>query len=195
MDQNDPLEREGDWKIRANVLFPRLDLEQLEHDVVHGDMSPRRIGDKHGISAWYVSKFSKLGRWVRLVGTNPLPRGRRPRPVGAPKPKPRMPSERRRRLMVKRLFGVLDRKLEELEMRMDGRQSEGTPQSAADAEREVRNLTTFARLLDKLIQLDEAAKGASKEAKPNERLRSGDAEAIRRDLALRLDRLARARET
>jgi len=195
MEQDDPLEREGDWKLRAGELFPGLDLAALEHDVVHGDMSLSRIGDKHGISQWYVGKFAKLGGWVRLVGTKSLPRGRRPRPFGTPRPKPGTPSERRRQLIVKRLFGLLDGKLKELEKRMHGRQNDGAPQSAADAEREARDLATFARLLDKVIELDEAARKAAKGSHAAAAaMRSEDAEAIRRELALRIERLSRTGE-
>jgi hypothetical protein len=91
------------------------------------------------------------------------------------------------------LYQVLDVKLKEIETRMQQVEGESAaPQSSADAERDVRSLTALARIYSKLVELDEAAnrKGSGKA----EAARSDDADQLRRDLALRLERLNRERD-
>ena len=96
--------------------------------------------------------------------------------------------------MVKRLLRVLDKRLMLLETRMapDAEAGEAM-QSAADAERDARTLSGLARLYVKLIELDDAAraggKGKTEGSKPEA---ADDADRLRRDLALRLQRLNQA---
>jgi hypothetical protein len=96
--------------------------------------------------------------------------------------------------MVKRLLRVLDNRLMLLETRMAQAAEPGeATQSAADAERDARSLNGLTRLYAKLIELDDAAraggKGKTDKAKPEA---TDDADRLRRDLALRLQRLNQA---
>ena len=133
----------------------------------------------------------KAGGWVRLVGTKKLRPGRKPRPPDEPPP---TPAKKLRRDMVKRLLRVLDKRLTLLETRMapDAELGEAM-QSAADAERDARTLSGLARLYAKLVELDDAAraggKGKTDGSKPEA---TDDADRLRRDLALRLQRLNQA---
>jgi hypothetical protein len=137
-----------------------------------------------------VVRAKKEG-WVRLIGTKPLKTGPKPRPPGEPKPKP---AAQLRRDMVRRLLTALDKRLTLMEMRMapDAELGEAM-QSAADAERDARTLSGLARLYAKLVELDDAAraggKGQTDNAKPEA---TDDADRLRRDLALRLQRLNQA---
>jgi hypothetical protein len=133
----------------------------------------------------------KAGGWVRLVGTKKLRPGRKPRPPGEPPPKP---AKQLRRDMVKRLLKALDKRLTLLETRMAPDAEPGKAmQSAADAERDARTLSGLARLYAKLVELDDAAraggKGKTDGSKPEA---TDDADRLRRDLALRLQRLNQA---
>ena len=98
--------------------------------------------------------------------------------------------------MVRRLLEALDNRLRLLEKRMapDGGFGE-TGQSAADAERDARTLSGLARLYAKLVELDDAARaGAIGRTEGRSRPEtSDDADRLRRDLALRLQRLNQAR--
>jgi hypothetical protein len=99
--------------------------------------------------------------------------------------------------MVRRLLEALDKKLTLLETRMapDGG-IDASGQSAADAERDARTLSGYARLYAKLVELDDAAraggKGKTDRSKPEA---TDDADRLRRDLALRLQRLNQGRDT
>lgn len=115
----------------------------------------------------------------------------------AGKPKPRRAAKRsqkaRRGEVVQRLLEGLDQGLTQLEARMtpDGNSKE--PPSAADAERNSRTLSGLARLYAKLVALDgekktrEGSKAAKTEA-------GDDADKLRHDLALRLQRLNQTRD-
>ena len=139
-----------------------------------------------------VVRAKKEG-WVRLVGTKPLKTGPKPRPPSEPKPKP---AAQLRRDMVRRLLEALDKRLTLLETRMaqDAELGEAM-QSAADAERDARALSGLARLYAKLVELDDAAraggKGTTDNAKPEA---TDDADRLRHELALRLQRLNQARD-
>ena len=200
MDGNDPLDREGGAKPRAESAgdpSDAIDWEAIEYAYVHGDKSLRRIADEFGSSDTTITKRAKEGGWVRLVGTRPLKPGPMPRRPGTPKTK-RL-AQRRAANMLRRLYRVLDHKLKLLEARMEGAQSDGAaPQSAADIERDARSLNALARLYAKLVELDEAAKPeASKDGQGSDKgeaTRSDDADQLRRDLALRLEKLNQARD-
>jgi hypothetical protein len=93
--------------------------------------------------------------------------------------------------MAQRLFRVLDGKLREIEDRMA---SGDAPQSAADAERDMRSLASLAQLYAKLVALDEKANGKGKADKGGAKGTGDDADTFRRELARRLEHLNRARE-
>lgn len=138
MDGNDPLDREGVAETHAADPSDPIDWDKIKHAYVHGDMSLDRIADAFGSSETTISDRAKKGGWVRLVGTKPLPRGRRPRPPGTPRPKQPTADQLRRRQMVRRLFEVLDGKMRQLEDRMANAEG-GSPPSAADTERDARS--------------------------------------------------------
>jgi hypothetical protein len=139
-----------------------------------------------------VVRAKKEG-WVRLVGTKPLKTGPKPRPPGEPKPKP---AAQLRRDMVRRLLEALDKRLMLLEKRM-APDAEGEPtQSAADAERDARTLSGLARLYAKLVELDDSASAKGKPDQDKSATKpeaTDDADRLRRDLAVRLQRLNQAR--
>ncbi|MEX1060481.1 MAG: hypothetical protein WED13_05620 [Methyloceanibacter sp.] len=194
MEQDDPLDREGSEQARAGDGTEPIDWEKAKHDYIHGDWSINRIAVAHGTSDTTLRKRAKAGGWVRLVGTKPLPPGGKPRPPGAPTPKRATVNQVRRRKMVKRLLEVLDSRLEQLERHMALAQGpDGTPQSATDTERDLRSFNFIMQAYAKLVALDEAAskdgQGSAAEA-----TRSDDADQLRRDLALRLERLNRERD-
>ena len=137
----------------------------------------------------------KAEGWVRLVGTKKLRPGRKARPPGEPPP---TPAKQLRRDMVKRLLEALDKRLMLLETRMAPDAELGQAMHrAADAERDARTLTGLARLYAKLVEFDDAARAEGKGGtdrsvtKPEA---TDDADRLRRDLALRLQRLNQVRD-
>lgn len=193
MEQDDPLDREGGEQARAG---DGVDWAQIEHSYIHGDWSLMRIAEAHGSTPTTITAYAKKYGWVRLVGTKSLKRGRRPRLPGAPMSKRATVDQLGRRKIVRRLLEVLDGKMREFEERMAHMQDSGAAPSAADTERDARSLNALARLYAKLVELDEAAKPpSSKDSQGSDKLaatRSDDADQLRRDLALRLERLNRA---
>jgi hypothetical protein len=142
-----------------------------------------------------VVRAKKEG-WVRLVGTKTLKPGPKPRAAREAKIQRAAVDELRRRDIVRRLLEALDKRLVHLEKRM-APDAEGEPtQSAADAERDARTLSGLARLYAKLVELDDSASAKGKPdqdksvTKPEA---TDDADRLRRDLAVRLQRLNQAR--
>jgi hypothetical protein len=94
--------------------------------------------------------------------------------------------------MLRRLFTVLDTKLKEIEERMP--KAGHAAASSAEVERDMRSLSALARLYAKLVEFDEAARrneaGKGSDTPPTPR--SEDADHLRLDLVLRLQRLDRA---
>jgi hypothetical protein len=171
------------------------DWKGIEQAYVKGDWSLRRIAEAFGTSRWTLANRAAKEGWVREVGTKPLAPGRKPRPPGVPPPpRPNAQQVRARRIMA-RLFAALDEKMKALEARIAHAQDEAAPPpSAADAERDARTLSSLARLYAKLVELDDRAreqdggpKGSETDAARSEAL--PDADRLRRDLALRLQRL------
>jgi len=197
MEHDDPLDVEGAGPAPAapGRTAEGIDLAALEQDVVHGDWSLNRIAAKHGTSRWFVENYARLGGWVRLVGTKSLSRGRLPGCRNRTGPQNTTPEQRRLAKMARRLFRVLDARLTEIEERMAKAEANGEA-SAAEAERDMRSLSALARVYAKLVELDEAArksqagKGSDTPTPPTPR--SDDADHLRRDLALRLERLNQA---
>ena len=197
MEQDDPLDGEGSEQARAGDATQPIDWEKAKHKYIHGDWSIARIAEARGSSETTISKRAKREGWVRLIGTKRLRSGPKPRLPGAPRPKPKTQAQRRRSEMVRRLFEVLDTKLKLLEERMAEAQAEGAvPQSAADTERDVRSLNSLMQVYAKLVALDDAAKPPTEEGSDRDGARKtdDDADQLRRDLALRLERLNRERD-
>ncbi len=194
MAQGDPLDRAGGEPARPDPDYGAVDWDRIKHAYIHGDWSLERIAEAYGSSQRTIGGRAKRGGWVRLVGTKPLPRGRSARLPGTRRPKQPTADQLRRRKTIRRLLEVLDGKLQQLEDRMA--QAPDAPQSAADSERDTRSLNALARLYAKLVELDDAAKpAAGKDRQGSDSdatARSDDADQLRRDLALRLERLTQA---
>ena len=190
MEQDDP-QPEGEADAHA-AHRDGVDWEAIKHAVVDGDWSLQRIAEAHGVGETTIRTRMHKEGWVRLVGTKPLPSGRRAGAPGVPREKRAKPKMFRRRQMVQRLFQVLDAKLTEIEKRMAAGQSGEATASAADAERDARSLSALARLYAKLVELDEAAKqGGQGGTQESAKETSEDADRLRQDLALRLKRVDR----
>ncbi len=197
MEQDDP-RGEGEAEPPAHEAAhdtgrEAVDWDAIKHAVIHGDWSIRRIAEERGVGETTIRSRMLREGWVRLVGTKPLPSGLRAGAPGVPRKKRAKPKRLRRRQMVQRLLQVLDAKLREIEERMAITDTEtASPQSAADAERDARSLNALARLYAKLVELDDAARqGGQGRKQESAKETSQDADRLRQDLALRLERLDR----
>lgn len=104
---------------------------------------------------------------------------------------PEEPQARRNRI-VEELYGLLERKMDEIKDRMDRMQSgeDGTGLSPADSERDARTLNTLSRLLEKLSALEgDGEHKDMKEKEPDLAARESDAERFRQEIAERLARM------
>ena len=184
----------GPHVVEPGTACGGIDWEAIKHAFLYSGWSIKRICAKHGSTYGTIRHRAEIDGWVRVVPMKSLRPGRPPRLPGMPKKKHATKNQRRRRAMVERLLNVLDAKLREIEEWMaNGDSTIAAPQSAADRERDTRGLTALARLLAKVIELDDAtrAKEAGKTDKTmTAKETSQDADRLRRDLALRLKRLA-----
>ena len=174
--------------VRDDRVNATIDWEAVHYDYLHSGMSEARIAWKHGTSEETIRRRKHAGGWERVAPLVRLPTRRPPPPSEG---RPPTPTERRRRRIVTRLYELLDAKMSEIETRMA--ENEGRPQSAAEAERDARNLNSLARLYAKLVEMDEAKAAHDKAArggKDRKKTQDGaDADRLRRDLAGRLARL------
>lgn len=190
MTQDEPSGEGGAARAAAPPAAGGVDWEAVRHDFLYSGMAQRRIAYKHGTSEASLRERRIAEGWERVMPCVPLPKHRaRPR-AGEPP----TPTQQKRTRLTKRLFAVVEAKITELERRMA--ETKGAPQSAAEAERDTRALTTLMQLYAKLVALDEAAQAANKtDTTTNENAGAtgartdDDADRIRRDLAGRLERL------
>lgn len=206
MDGNDPLGREGSDAPRAADAGTNRATEAAaseepfwagpKYDFLHSGMSIRRIAEKHVVTEGTLRHRIKAWGWVRVAPTQrvkPGPKLKRPEPCYGTGPNAQALYRKR---IVARLFRVLDHKMRLLEERMANEVREGaTLQSAADTERDVRSFGSLMQIYAKLAALDDAARGAmgAEQGSAAEGARtSDDADQLRRDLALRLERLNQA---
>lgn len=169
--------------VRNDRVNATVDWEAVRQDFLYGGMSQRWIAWKHGISRATFHRHRSAGGWERV---EPLAR-RTSRQANPRDGVPPTPTEQRRGRILKRLYKLLDAKMSEIETRMA--ENDGRPQSAAEAERDARNLNSLARLYAKLVEMDEAkaARGGERERKKTKD--GADADRLRRDLTGRLARL------
>lgn len=165
------------------------DWERVRQEFTHSTDPLNLIAERNGIGRGALSRHAKAGNWERKVKTNQRPRRTKAELEAAA-------AECTRRALsltlAARLYLAIDRKLQEIEQRMQDTGHEGL--SAADAERDARTLSALARVYAKLVELDGAAKPAvekKKGEKPGAPRSSEDADQLRRDLARRLERLDR----
>ena len=206
-DGNDPLGREGGDAPRAAHVgidgaaeADRAAGEEsfwagAKYDFMHSGMSIRRIAEKHVVTEGTLRHRIKAWGWVRVIPTQqvkPGPKLKRPEPCYGTGPNAEALHRKR---IVARLFRVLDHKMRLLEERMANEVREGAaPQSAADTERDVRSFGSLMQIYAKLAALDDAARGAEQGSAAEGTRTSDDADQLRRDLALRLERLNRERD-
>ncbi len=168
----------------------RLDVEALKHDFIYSGLSLDCIGEGHGVTGATVHNHAKRGNWKRIV---PVVR----RPNRTRKLKPKLPVQRSRvEIMADRLYRLLDQKVTIMERRIAlASAPDAPPQSAADADREMRGLSMIARLYAKVVEIDERIqKNKAKDDAATESGVNQNADELRRDLALRLGRLRSSRE-
>lgn len=172
-----------------------VDRRGIEKAVTTGDFSLERIGQAFGASARTIRYWAKKESWVRARPTKSLRRGRHRRELGDKRPTKPSAGKLGRRQMLQRLYAALDLKLKLLEERMSqAGLPDGVPPSAAELERGLRALSTATRLFAKLEELETAAKRKGESTRSSPGGERDDAEQLRRDLALRLERLNQARD-
>lgn len=95
---------------------------------------------------------------------------------------------RRRGDIIARLYAALDRKMKEIEQRLDADDATG----AADSERDARTLTSLARLYEKIVDLEGAEEKSEQHGDTSGE--GHDADRQREEIAERLERLLRGEQ-
>lgn len=141
------------------------------------------IARRHGISDQMIYKRAKAAGWPR--------RSERKRPSAAMRhageaAKRRQPARNAQQSVVRRLYRAIDTKLRKLEKRMQS----GEALTAADSERETRELGTMIRSFEKVTEvaadIDRPQESAAAKAPL---VTAADAERMREEIAERLERL------
>jgi len=200
MTHDEPLDEGGVATSRASALSVAtsgvarngVDWDAVRHDFLYSGMAQRRIAWKYGTSDAKLRERREAEGWERVMPCVPLPTRR----VIPREGEPPTPTQQKRSRLTKRLYAVLEAKLIELEMRMAVRTE--APDSAADAERDIRTMTGLMQFYTKLVAMDDAARAANKNADKNTNENADmngartddDADRLRRDLAERLARLS-----
>lgn len=165
--------------------------DAIKEDFVHSGLSLARLSERHGVSAPRISRRAEKDGWARLVPVRPLARS--PKSKAAAPRKPAKTAQRGE--LVRRLLEALDNGLTQLEARMTPPTNASEPQSAANAERDARILNGLARLYAKLVALDDETRRKEKRGEESAKTEvRDDADKLRQELALRLQRLNQARE-
>ncbi len=101
----------------------------------------------------------------------------------------------RRDGIIARLYAALDRKMREIETRIErASHVDGEGISAADCERDARTLTTLAKLYEKICEMEGATDAESNDGQVNQEAKEIDADRFRHDIAERLTRMLEAEE-
>jgi len=157
--------------------------DEVRRAYVETSESVRDITARFGISRWSVHDRIKAENW---------PRRRATRKSSAQRPLAAATLGMRRRL-IRRLFRILEGKLELMEKRMhtqleDPEKAKNV--SAAEREREARAVATFVRSLDKVTEiaadLDRTTDGRGESTNADELF--AEADRFRRELAERLSK-------
>ncbi|MGH6737339.1 MAG: hypothetical protein ACRECX_14880 [Methyloceanibacter sp.] len=161
----------------------------VKHDFLYSGKSVEVIAEERGIAPTTLRRRIKSFGWVRVV---PTKRTRRKwRGPGHAFTGPQGEELHRQRIIA-RLFKLLDRKLELLEARMAETERQGGERTAADSERDSRELAAILQTVTRLAAVDEKLNKGGKGSGPDTaKGMSDDADEFRRDLA---DRLARLRK-
>lgn len=124
------------------------------------------IAEAMGVTTSTVRRWARLGGWQR--GERPIPRRR----------KADAEADTDRGAMVRRLMLAFARQVAEVEARLG-------PAGKPAGERDARTLGVLAKTLETLIELDRAARGGDGGGDEAGK----DADAVREDIARRIDRL------
>lgn len=175
-----------------------------------GDLTLGAIADAVAVSVGQLRRRAKAEGWVRgrpglaertpstlaRTGNRKATTGRKRQLVGAgPADKGvdgHVETGNVRASVVNRLYRAIDTKLKRLESRMQS----GKTLTAADSERETRELGTMVRSFEKVTELATDLERSRQPAGATRRgdLTAADAERMRREIAERLERLAGRRD-
>ena len=101
----------------------------------------------------------------------------------------------RRDGIIARLYAALDRKMREIETRIErASQADGETMSAADCERDARTLTTLAKLYEKICEMEGAPDTGPNDGRAGQEMKEIDADSFRLQVAERLKRMLEAGE-
>jgi len=97
--------------------------------------------------------------------------------------------------IITRLYAALDRKMREIETRIERFSQTGSEESsAADCERDARTLTTLAKLYEKICEMEAASDNAASDEQISQEAMESDADRFREEIAKRLTRMLEAEE-
>jgi transposase-like protein len=197
------------------------DWSEIRRLYLDGDLKIAAIAERHGVSAQRISRRAQRERWP------PRPRKGGPsKPRDKPRAKPTTPaalaeatkappsksrskgsaaatvsaarSLKARRALVRRLYTVIDTKLQQMERRMahDMATEEGSSDTtAADHERDSRAIGALIANLSRVTEIEADLERIPGTATPSDqqadRQLADEAERFRRDVAERLARLVR----
>ena len=154
-----------------------------------GEESVAAIAARHGTDRNAIYRRARSEGWPRRSTPGfKSDSARRVASARAAGSAPRNPAERTRAALVQRLLKALDTKLKQLETSMHS----GKAVSAADSERQTRELDKMIRSFEKVTELARDRDTAAGSASPS--VGAADAERMRAQIAERLDRLMRGRE-
>lgn len=157
-----------------------------------GPETVANLAARYAVSVRRIYSRAKAEDWLRRASQEPKSsKGRKAeRPsaaerqeTGIPKAQGR-PRRVTRKAMIARLYRAIDDKLKQLEARM----SSGSEISAAESERETRELGVMIRSFEKVTEFATEIENRRKTAAP-ERISAGEAERMRNEIAERLERL------
>lgn len=160
-----------------------------------GTLSQAAIAAMLGLSAGRIRRRAKREGWVRQdpAGRRRQAKARPTGPVAATRRaegKVTRAARCPRAVVVERLYLAIDAKLKRLEARMRS----GKALSAADSERETRELGTMVRSFEKVTELAaDIDRSQQSPATGRAGVTAADAERMRREIAERLERLDAAR--
>lgn len=169
---------------------------EVERYLRAGTLSRAEMSDRTGAS---VSTIARWEREFARTGTlsGPAASSLEPDPAAspparaAPRRKARSKQKRNpsRSRLIRRLYGAIDRNLQQLEQRM----TEDAPPTAADGERDARALGAAIRNIEKVTELEAATARDAQAGSGTAALSSEDADRLRLELAERILRLRHQR--
>lgn len=163
-----------------------LDEERARDDYENGTDSLAVLAERHGVSRGTFYKCAKEGGWTRKHAVIRRP-ARRKGEMEV------LRLEDAKRILATDLAGrlllAIDRKLQEIEKRMNDQAQAAAPQSAADIAREARAMSVLMQAYAKIKELDAQARRDGKRSdQDSAKGKTKNAEQLRREIADRLER-------